>query len=229
MREKTKKEKLPPQSGGHLVEETESKDEKLLRKKKARREFFRTVKYFIVAGSAGAIQIGTFTLFNEVAHWNYWLSYIISLIISVVWNFTINRKVTFKSANNVPIAMTKVFVYYLIFSPLSTWWTGAINGAVTDPSIEKVVAYSVEVCTILTNGITEFLYQRFFVFGKSIDQTVKTKRGEIGEFGELYVEAPKFSGDEIYTMLTNGVDIANMTDKAMAKWLKKFVRKRKFV
>ena len=86
-----------------------------------KKELFRVIKYTLVAASAGIIQFGTFALFTEVfGLTDWWLSYLPSLILSVLWNFTINRKYTFKSASNVPIAMVKVAVFYLIFTPLST-------------------------------------------------------------------------------------------------------------
>lgn len=73
--------------------------------------------------SAGIIQFGTTTLLNEVAKIDYWIAYLVGLVLSVIWNFTFNRKFTFKSANNIPIAMAKVAAYYVVFTPLSTWWS----------------------------------------------------------------------------------------------------------
>ncbi|MBR0232017.1 MAG: GtrA family protein [Clostridia bacterium] len=55
--------------------------------------------------SAGIIPIASFTLFNEILHWPYWISYGIALVLSVLWNFTLNRKITFRSAANVPAAI----------------------------------------------------------------------------------------------------------------------------
>ncbi|MBO7377205.1 MAG: GtrA family protein, partial [Clostridia bacterium] len=87
---------------------------------KGKKEFVRTIKFLLFSISAGAIQIGSFTLMNEVWHLPSWVSYLIALVLSVLWNFTLNRKFTFKSANNVPIAMLKVAGYYAVFTPLST-------------------------------------------------------------------------------------------------------------
>lgn len=137
--------------------------------KEKRKEFFRVIKYGLIAASAGLIQIGTFTLFQEVFHWIHWVSYLISLVLSVIWNFTINRKFTFKSANNVPIAMLKVAAYYVVFTPLSTWAEDALIAKVGWNS------YLVEAIIMLINFITEFLYQRFFVFKNSIDTAVNKK------------------------------------------------------
>ena len=90
----------------------------------------------------------------------------ISLILSVVWNFTLNRKFTFKSAANVPIAMAKVALFYLIFTPLSTWWTAVLTEASYGIMWNE---YVVVLLTMVVNFITEYIYDRFFVFGKSID------------------------------------------------------------
>lgn len=130
-------------------------------------ELMRTVKFTLFSISAGIIQIGTFTLMNELLHWDYWVSYLISLVLSVVWNFTFNRKFTFKSAANVPIAMMKVFGYYLVFTPLST----LLEKYLTDTCGWN--EYLVTVINMVINFVTEFLFDRFVVFRDSIDTNVK--------------------------------------------------------
>ena len=112
--------------------------------------------------SAGVIQIILFTLLNELVGWSYWPSYLIALVASVVWNFTFNRRYTFKSANNVPKAMAMVLLYYAVFTPLSTMWGQAMADA-------NVNEYVVLIFTMVVNFVTEFLYQRFVVFRKSIN------------------------------------------------------------
>ena len=136
-------------------------------------EFIRTLKFTLFSASAGIIQMVSFTLLNELLSVSYWVAYLISLILSVLWNFTLNRKYTFRSAANVPVAMAKVAVYYLIFTPLSTWWTAAL----TEPGYGIMWnEYVVLVITMLINFSTEFLYDRFFVFGKSIDTAVNPSK-----------------------------------------------------
>lgn len=136
-----------------------------------KKEWLRTLKFTLFSISAGIIQIGSYTLLYELAHLNEWLCNLISLILSVLWNFTLNRKYTFQSAGNVPIAMMKVAAFYIVFAPLSTWWTAVL----TEPSYGILWnAYVVELLTMLVNFVTEYLYDRFFVFGKSID-TAKAK------------------------------------------------------
>ena len=125
-------------------------------------EFIRVLKFTLFSISAGVIQMGSFALLNEVTNWSYWPCYLISLVLSVVWNFTFNRKFTFQSAANVPAAMAKVFVYYLFFTPLSTWlgnWLVFIGWN----------EYVVTILNMLLNFITEFLFQRYVVFGSSLD------------------------------------------------------------
>ncbi len=135
-------------------------------------EFWRTVKFTLFSISAGVIQIGTYALFREVLGWEEWIAYLISLVLSVVWNFTLNRKFTFQSAANIPVAMAKVALFYLVFTPLSTWWTAALTGGET----ESLLAYGVELGTLLINFVTEYLYQRFFVFRGSIDSAKETEK-----------------------------------------------------
>lgn len=133
-----------------------------------KKEMIRAIKFTLFSASAGIIQLLSFTLMNEVLKWEYWICYLTALILSVLWNFTLNRKITFRSANNVPIAMAKVAAYYAVFAPLSTWAGDALEGAGWN-------AYLVMVLSMATNFITEYLYDRFFVFGASIDTAVKAK------------------------------------------------------
>ena len=124
---------------------------------KNKEDILQAVKYTLIAASAGIIQAGSFTLFEEVLHLPYWPSYLMSLTLSVLWNFTFNRKYTFKSSNNIPKAMFQVFLYYLVFTPLSTWWGHALtNAGVND--------YLVLGGTMLVNLVTEFLFQKHVVF-----------------------------------------------------------------
>lgn len=129
-----------------------------------KKELVRTAKFVFFSISAGLIQILSFTLMEEVFHVVHWLSYLTALTMSVLWNFTLNRKFTFHSASNVPIAMMKVALFYLVFTPLSTWWTAVLTG----PGFGWN-EYLVLIGTMLINFVTEYLYQRFFVFGKSLD------------------------------------------------------------
>ena len=133
------------------------------------KEYLRALKFLFFSISAGLIQIGSFALLNEFAHLEYWLSYLIALVLSVVWNFTLNRKFTFQSSNNVPVAMFKVFIYYLIFTPLST----SLEHYLTSIGWNE---YLVTGINMVINFITEFLYQRFYVFRDSID-TKPVKNG----------------------------------------------------
>ena len=130
--------------------------------KKSRAELVRALKFTLFSASAGLIQAGSFALFNSLLKLPYWVSYLTALVLSVLWNFTFNRKFTFHSAANVPVAMAKVAGYYLFFTPLSTWAGARLEGA-------GINAYAVLIGTMLVNFVTEFLFDRFFVFGKSID------------------------------------------------------------
>ena len=85
-----------------------------------KKELIRTIKFTLFSISAGIIEIVLFTLLDKFTGWTYWPKYLIALIASVIWNFTLNREYTFKSANNVPIAMIKVAIFYAIFTPVST-------------------------------------------------------------------------------------------------------------
>ena len=127
------------------------------------------VKFALFSASAGIIQFGSYTLFYELAHFPEWLSYLIALVLSVLWNFTLNRRFTFRSATNVPVAMLKVAAYYAVFTPLSTLLEHHLAGTLGWNE------YLVTAINMILNFVTEFLYQRFFVFGDSIDTNEAAK------------------------------------------------------
>ena len=135
-----------------------------------RAELLRSMKFLFFYISAGLIEIVSFALLNETLGWPYWPCYLIALILSVLWNFTLNRRYTFRSANNVPIAMAKVFLFYLIFTPASTllgnWLAETVGWN----------EYLVTGLNMAMNFVLEFLYDRFFVFRDSIDTNALAKK-----------------------------------------------------
>lgn len=133
-------------------------------------EIWRLLKYIVFSSSAGLVQIGSFALLNELLDWPYWPCYLISLALSVVWNFTLNRKFTFKSANNIPVAMLKITGYYLVFTPLST----LLGHYLAD--VRMWNEYLVTVINMLLNFVTEYTFQRIVVFGKSLDTNEKADK-----------------------------------------------------
>jgi len=131
------------------------------------RELWRVIKFVLFSASAGIIQMSSFALFNELTGWSYWPCYLISLVLSVVWNFTLNRKFTFKSAANVPAAMAKVLGYYAVFTPLST----LLGNFLAETLLWN--EYLVTAINMLLNLSTEYLFQRFVVYGKDVDNNAK--------------------------------------------------------
>ncbi len=126
------------------------------------KELLRALKFTFFSISAGLIEMVSFALLNEFTSFPYWPCYLIALSLSVVWNFTLNRKYTFQSSNNIPVAMFKVFIFYLIFTPLST----LLGKYLTDLGWNE---YVVTIINMLLNFVLEFLYQRYYVFKDSID------------------------------------------------------------
>jgi len=141
--------------------------------------FIQTVKFTVVAASAGLIEVAAFAACSELVfhdkEGDYGPSYFIALALSVIWNFTFNRRFTFQSANNVPIAMLKVLGFYAVFTPLSIWWGVALTARFPQHWMQYVVLFG----TMFVNFVTEFLYQRFVVFRGSINTNEKAlqKRG----------------------------------------------------
>ena len=135
-----------------------------------RKELIRTLKFIGFSISAGVIEFVSFTLLNEFSGMSYWPCYLIALVLSVIWNFTLNRKFTFQSANNVPVAMAKVFAYYCVFTPLST----ILGNYLAETAGWN--EYLVTALNMVANFITEYLFDRFVVFRDSIDTNERAQK-----------------------------------------------------
>ncbi len=133
-------------------------------------EIWRAVKFALFSASAGIIEMISFAMLNELTGWNYWPCYLIALMLSVLWNFTLNRKFTFRSANNVPVAMLKVAAYYAVFTPLSTWLGSYLADTLGWNE------YLVTALNMILNFVTEFLYDTYVVFRGTIDTNDLAKR-----------------------------------------------------
>ncbi len=128
------------------------------------KEYWRFILFTFFSISAGLIEIGVFALLNEVTGWSYWPCYLIALLCSIIWNFTLNRKFTFRSAANVPVAMLKVLGFYSVFTPATT----LLGSYLADTLMWN--EYLVTGINMALNFVTEYFYQRYFVFGSTIDQ-----------------------------------------------------------
>ena len=159
-----------------MTEETRSPEQE--KQSNKRSELIRTVKFVLFSVSAGVIEIGVFTVLYELLHWEYWVAYLIALVLSVVWNFTLNREFTFRSANNVPVAMLKVAAYYAVFTPVTTVLGNYLEGTCGWNGM------LVTVMNMLLNFVTEYLYDRFVVFGKSIDTNSRARSKSQSEGNE---------------------------------------------
>ena len=122
-----------------------------------KKNLLQMVKFTLFSASAGVIQGISFSVFNERLHWEHWVAYLTALVLSVLWNFTLNRRYTFQSAANVPIAMAKLAAFYLVFTPLSTWFVDAT----TDAGLNEYIALAI---SMIANFVLEFLYSKFFMY-----------------------------------------------------------------
>lgn len=137
---------------------------------KKNREFWRIVKFVLFSTSAGIIEMGVFALLNEWIRWSYWPCYLIALTVSVVWNFTLNRRFTFRSASNVPRAMALVLLFYCVFTPVTT----LLGNYLAETLLWN--EYLVTGINMLLNITTEYLYDRFVVFRKSLDTNTPVQK-----------------------------------------------------
>lgn len=138
------------------------------------KETLRAIKFTLFSISAGIIQIVSFALLNELTPLSEHISYLMALVLSVLWNFTFNRRYTFQSAGNVPKAMALVALFYCVFTPLSTWLEKALVGAGWNE-------YVVTVLNMTINFVTEFLYDKFVVFRNDTDTNEAAKKQKQAE------------------------------------------------
>lgn len=129
------------------------------------------IKFTLFSISAGVIETVFFTLFTELFHLSYWPSYLPALLLSIVWNFTFNRRYTFKSAANVPVAMAKLIGFYAVFTPVSTYL-----GHVAENS--GINGYIVFAATMLSNFVLEFLFCKLVVYKNQENTFVEKKKGQ---------------------------------------------------
>ena len=124
--------------------------------KESKKQMLQALKFTLFSISAGAIQIGSFAIL-EIFIKDYWIPYLTSLILSILWNFTLNRRYTFKSAANVPVAMAKVLGFYLVFTPLSTYLGNLAESRGANDFLILIV-------TMLANFILEYLFCKLVVY-----------------------------------------------------------------
>ena len=137
---------------------------------KQRKEIWRAVKFTLFSASAGLVELGVFALLSELTAWTYWPCYLLALIASVVWNFTLNRKFTFQSSSNVPSSMALVLLFYAVFTPASTvlgnWLTQGCGWN----------DYLVTVLNMVLNFVLEYLYDAFVVFRGTMDTNARATK-----------------------------------------------------
>ena len=125
------------------------------------KEIIKVIKFGLFSASAGIIELVVFSLLNELTSFSYWPCYLIALVLSVVWNFTLNRKFTFKSSNNVPKAMFLVFLFYLVFTPVTT----ILGNYLAEDLLWN--EYLVTALNMALNLSLEYLYDNNIVFKDS--------------------------------------------------------------
>ena len=152
------------------AEDTAPQNGEEQKKPTKKQQFIQFLKFTLFSASAGIIQLLSTTLLHQWTGWlidYYWLAYIIGLTLSVIWNFTFNRKFTFKAANNVPLAMVLVVIYNcIIVVPL------ALGGNALEKLWGPDLGIVVTVITLLINFITEFFWDKFIVFNQKVTDKI---------------------------------------------------------
>ena len=135
-----------------------------------KKNLWQAIKFTLFSISAGVIQASSYTLFYEVFGWTaYWQSHLPSLILSVLWNFTFNRRYTFRSDANLPRSMALVALFYCVFTPVSTFAGNALANLGWNE-------YLVTALNMIANFVTEFLYDKYVVFRGTVDSNDLAKK-----------------------------------------------------
>ena len=134
---------------------------------KKSKEWVRVLKFVLFSASAGLIQILSFSLLNELLAWKYWPCYLISLLLSILWNFTFNRRYTFRSDANITRAMLLVLTFYAVFTPITT----VLGNWLAEDMLWN--EYLVTGINMGLNLTLEYLYQRYVVYRNRIDKRNK--------------------------------------------------------
>lgn len=164
-----KKQNLQPQDVELLQEDKTNDNTVKIEKPTKKQEFFQFLKFLAFSLSAGVIQLLSFELLYTWTKWlPWWPSYLISIVLSVIWNFTFNRKFTFKSASNVPLAMILVLIYYCAFVPISVFGGDALEEIGWNGTL-------VTVLMMVINFITEFFWDKYIVFNDKIINKILRK------------------------------------------------------
>lgn len=156
-----------------------------------KKELLRTVKFTLFSISAGVIQMVSSLLLKLLIlekfipadasfyyiielNTNTFIADTVGLVLSILWNFTFNRKFTFKAANNVPIAMLLAFVFYIPFYHFQIWYIDTIEKCLVNIGDWGFVI-ALGTCMII-NFILEYLWQTFVVFRGAIDTNEAAKK-----------------------------------------------------
>lgn len=203
-------------------------------KRAKRKTLVQAIKYACCTISAGVIQLVSFTILQAVIpasgqtiHFIVedmdlvtFLATTIALVLSILWNFTLNRKFTFKAAGNVARAMILAFLFYVPFYPFQTWYVYTVKQELIAALGEDLAGILAEGTVMLINGVLEFCWQKFFIYRKTADTAPdKHEVGTIGEFGEIAVEKPEIGAAQLLDLMKAGKDIT-ADDKTLKKELK---------
>ena len=186
-------EELAAESPKGILYETSLKQAEKNAKKEKRKGVMQFIKYALCAASAGIIQIVLFSILQAVIPSNgktihfivedmdlvTFIATTVALCASILWNFTFNRKFTFKDAGNVPKAMILAFLFYVPFYPFQTWYVHTIKSLLVGAIGADGAGIIAEGTVMVINFALEFMWQKFVVFRKP-----KDKRGNETENAE---------------------------------------------
>lgn len=122
-----------------------------------KKTFKELIKFAVVCWSGAIIKFLLFTLFNEVFKWEYWICYLVSMIIALIYTFILNKFVTFKTDSSTTRSLLLYALFNILFIPLST----LLIDFLTDKGWNEYLSLGV---VMVINFWAEFVYDKLLAF-----------------------------------------------------------------
>lgn len=123
----------------------------------SKKTFFQAIKYLMVGGSSAVIELVLFQLLSAVFAIPLAAANVTAVVVSTVFNFLVNRNVTFKSTSS---SLRSLVLYLLLFAFNTTFSTVVIS-LLAAQGVYPLVA---KVCTMACIVLWNFVLYKKIIF-----------------------------------------------------------------
>ena len=143
---------------------------------KTKNGWLQFLQFVVVSLGAGVIEYATFALMTWIVPDNKTMlvaAEVTSVVLSCLFNFTVNRKYTFHSSSNIPLGMLLYGVYYaFLATPAGVWFLLFL----TQGGMHELLAKAVK---MLVNFIFDYLFCKFILF-QAADKVLHYVKRKLG-------------------------------------------------